>query len=116
LVILKWHGWEKIDQRNNLVVPVVHAGEENGYLALLQNISLMKDRAESKGPTARAILEGNYVVCNDIESDPAMKLRREEALARGYRSSISLPILKFGKVIGAFSIYANAAEFLMRRK
>ncbi len=106
---MAWIG--KIDQVTNLVVPLIHAGDERGYTELLNKISLVKEKPESKGPTARAILEGKHVVCNDIENDASMKIWRDEALIRGYHSSISLPILKFGKVTGAFSIYAGVKGF-----
>lgn len=106
---MAWVG--KIDQVTSLVCPIVHAGDERGYLALLNNISLIKEKPESKGPTARSILERKYVVCNDIENDPAMKMWKEAALVRGFYSSISLPVLKFGNAIGTISIYAGVKDF-----
>ena len=36
---------------------------------------------------------------------------REEALKRGYRSSIALPIRQSGKVIGVFNLYADIPHF-----
>ncbi|HMU74081.1 MAG TPA: PAS domain S-box protein, partial [Ferruginibacter sp.] len=92
------------------VVPVVYAGEENKYLSEIKPISI-KDIPEGHGPTGQAIRNGQYYICNDIEADPAMDPWKDAALSRGYRSSMSLPIIKSGKVVGAFSFYAPVKNF-----
>ncbi|MCG3167514.1 MAG: hypothetical protein POELPBGB_03306 [Bacteroidia bacterium] len=99
-----------VDEQSNKVVPVMHAGEENGYLSHIKPISVA-DIPEGQGPTGTALREGHYICCNDIENDPHMLAWKNEALSRGYRSSISLPIKKFGKVIGAFNLYSAQVSF-----
>ncbi|HNL64810.1 MAG TPA: GAF domain-containing protein, partial [Ferruginibacter sp.] len=105
---LAWIGL--VDETTESVVPVVYAGEENKYLSEIKSISI-KDVPEGLGPTGRAIRNGQYYICNDIEHDPAMAPWKDAALSRGYRSSMALPIIKFGKVIGAFSFYAPVKNF-----
>jgi PAS domain S-box-containing protein len=99
-----------IDDETQLVKPISVAGFEDGYLSLIRKISV-SDNPEGRGPTGNAIREGLHYVCNDIENDPNMVLWKNEALKRGYHSSIALPIKLFGKVIGAFSIYSGLTGF-----
>lgn len=99
-----------VDERTQLVNPVVHSGVEDGYLSTIKKISI-SDVPEGRGPTGTAIREGRHFICNDIASDEAMCLWRDEALNRGYRSSIALPIKLFDKVIGAFSLYSPVSHF-----
>ena len=94
----------------NSVTALVHAGEENGYLAQIKLIST-NDIPEGRGPTGSAVRTGKITVCNDIENDPQMAPWKKEAISRGYRSLISLPIKKFGNVIGAFTLYAGEKNF-----
>lgn len=99
-----------INEQTRQVIPVMHAGEERGYLSEIKKISIA-DIPSGRGPTGTALREGRYIICNDIENEPSMLPWKEEALNRNYLSSMCLPIKKFGKVIGAFSLYAEAKNF-----
>ena len=105
---MAWIGM--LDESTQQVIPVMHAGEEDEYLSKIKHISV-KNEPEGMGPTGRAIREGKYFICNDIESDPDMAPWKEAAMGRNYLSSMALPITKFGKVIGAFSFYASSKNF-----
>ncbi len=84
-----WIGSPDLDTGN--FVALKWAGKEDGYLGAINAIST-KDLPEGRGPSGRAFREGKYYYSNDIATDPSMGIWREEALKRGYRSSISLPI------------------------
>lgn len=99
-----------IDSNTRKIVPVMIAGEDQEYFSKIRAISA-DDLPEGRGPAGQAIREGKYAVCNDIENDPMMQPWKEEALARGYLSSIAVPIKKFGKIIGVFSFYAGEKNF-----
>lgn len=99
-----------IDASTKTLQPVIYAGEEDGYLSKI-NISSVGDGPEGRGPTGTAIREGRYIVCNNIEKSPEMAPWREAAIGRGYLSSISLPIIKSGAVMGAFTLYAPVPDF-----
>jgi PAS domain S-box-containing protein len=99
-----------VDDSGDAVVPVVFAGEERGYLANIKRI-LTANVPEGRGPTGTAVREGRVIVCYDVETDPILAPWRSEALSRGYRSSIALPIRKFGKIIGVFTVYAAEKNF-----
>ncbi|MBV5312350.1 MAG: PAS domain S-box protein [Prolixibacteraceae bacterium] len=99
-----------LDEESKTVKPAVFKGWEEGYLSHIKQIS-PSDSPEGQGPTAIALREGTYFVCNDIENDPHMAPWKEEALKREYRSSIALPIKQSGKVIASFNIYSAVAHF-----
>ncbi|MBN1604181.1 MAG: GAF domain-containing protein [Chitinispirillaceae bacterium] len=99
-----------VDEETKFVSPVSFSGIEDGYLTKIKKIYAF-DVTEGQGPMGTAIREGVQNICNDIENDPRMAPWRKEALKRGYRSSIALPLKLFGKVIGAFCLYASTPHF-----
>lgn len=105
---MAWIGM--IDESKGKVIPVMYAGEEKDYLTKVKVISL-EDVEKGKGITGRAIKEGRYIISNDIETDVNMEPWREGTLERGYLSCMSLPIIKFGKVVGAFTFYSGVKYF-----
>ncbi len=100
---MAWLGM--IDAGRQEIKPLAHAGVVDHYLDKLQ-ISLSDD-AHGQGPTGRALRNGQYAVCNHIDSDPRMAPWREAALALGYQASAALPIRVAGQVRGAFNLYAD---------
>jgi PAS domain S-box-containing protein len=99
-----------VDSHTKKVVPKMIAGDDRGYFSIIKPISY-EDVPEGRGPTGTAFREQKYIYCNDIENDSNMEPWRAEALSRGYLSSMSLPIIKFGKVVGTFSFYAGEKNF-----
>ncbi|MFA5082136.1 MAG: PAS domain S-box protein [Hydrogenophilaceae bacterium] len=97
------------DPVSGQVSPVASAGQVDGYLDLV-HVSLGEDE-HGRGPTGMALRQGQHVVCADIANDPRMAPWREDALARGYRSSVGLPIRIGEQVRGVFSLYAGQAGF-----
>jgi len=70
------------------------------------NALLWADSERGRGPTVTAIRTGQPVVARDILTDPAFAPWREQALKRGYASSITLPLLANGQTLGALTIHA----------
>lgn len=105
---MAWIGM--INDERHTVDPVSFSGEERGYLLQIKKITTNNIR-EGNGPTGTALREGKTIVCNDIETDPRMEPWRAEAINRGYRSSISLPVKKLGRVVGSLSLYASEKNF-----
>ena len=104
-----------VDDKEQTVKPVAFNGVEDGYLKKIKRISI-RDVPKGRGPTGSAIREKKPYICDDIVNDPRMAPWREEALKRGYRSSIALPIKANNKVIGAFSIYASEPQFFAKEE
>ena len=64
-----------------------------------QNITItLADVPEGRGPTGVAVREGRWDVCADMAADPRMAPWREQALARGFRSSAAFPLFMGGRV------------------
>ncbi len=98
-----------LDPAAQRVVPVAHAGCEQGYLGSIR-ISVT-DEPEGRGPTGTALRERRHFICNDIAADSRMLPWREEALRRGYLSSAAFPITCHGHLVGALNIYAGEPGF-----
>lgn len=100
-----------VDPKDNLVKPSAYSGHEDGYLEVIRKITVLNNFPEGKGPTGIAIREGRTFHCDEIENNPLMAPWKKEALKRGYRSSISVPLRLSGKVIGAYTLYADTPDF-----
>ena len=99
-----------LDHESGAVTPAAQAGHVDGYIDRLEiNIS---DDAKGNGPIGTALKTGAYVTCNDIAEDPRMTPWRDEALERGYRASIVLPLMQSEQIIGAFCLYFHDAVAL----
>lgn len=101
---LVWVGFAEDDQ-NKTIRPVVFSGIESGYLDSI-DIS-WADTDRGRGPTGVAIRTRKYVISHNIETDPSMTPWREEALKRGFKSSIALPLLVKDTLLGVISIYSS---------
>ncbi len=98
-----WIGFA--DEESKKVVPVAYSGFEEDYLKTL-NITF-DDTEHGQGPTGTSIRTGKPCICKNMLIDPKFKPWREEALKRGYASSIVLPIFLNNQVIGALTIYST---------
>jgi PAS domain S-box-containing protein len=99
-----WVGLAEDDEAKS-VRPVAYAGFEKGYLDALK--ITWSDTERGRGPTGRAISTGQPQFCQNMQADPTFKPWREEALKRGYASSIALPLKSDSKVFGALNMYST---------
>lgn len=104
---LAWIGLAQDDEKKS-VLPVAQSGFEDGYLEKAD--ITWADIHRGRGPTGTAIRTGRATVCKNLLKDPKFAPWREEAVRRGYGSSISLPIRMGGKVVGALNIYATEPD------
>jgi PAS domain S-box-containing protein len=104
---LVWVGFAKNDE-NKSVVPIVSAGYDYGYLA--QARITWADNERGQGPCGISIRTGKMSVSQNAESNPSFAPWRFEAAKRGITSSISLPLIVEGHVIGALGIYASEPD------
>ena len=88
--------------------PLVWEGFDQGYLE--QVGGLLGGAAEDPGSVGRAIRHKKMVVANDIETDPHTVFKHE-ALARGYRSLIAMPLIVADDVVGVLVLYAGDTGF-----
>lgn len=99
-----------VEEKDNVVRPAASCGVVDGYLDQIR-ISIDPDIPEGQGPTGIAIREGRNFICNDIENDPRMLPWREQALKRGYRSSVAFPLKSESRIVGSLNLYASEPSF-----
>ncbi len=101
---MAWVGYASDDAAKS-VVPMASSGFEEGYLRDAR--ITWADTERGRGPTGTAIRTAALAMAPDISKDPAYAPWRAAALARGYASSISLPLPAGERTIGALSLYAE---------
>ena len=98
-----------VDDEQTNIKPSNWAGHNDGYLdqiAIKAGLEI-----NGSGPTATSFRERKITYCNDIATDPMMLPWKEEALKRGYKSSIAVPILRKDKILGVLTLYAKEPGF-----
>lgn len=104
---LVWIGYAENDE-NKMIVPIAHYGSDGGYVKKL-NVS-WGDNERAKGPCGTAIKSGKYVICRNTYDDPWFEPWRRDAILRGYRSSIALPLISEGNAFGVLAIYSKVID------
>lgn len=102
-----WVGRAEHDDART-VRPIAQAGFADGYLERAE--IRWADDEHGRGPTGTSIREGRPTVVEDIAMDPRMAPWRAEALARGYLSSIAIPLDLGTSARGSMTIYAGERD------
>ena len=101
--MMAWVGFIEHDSART-VRPVAYSGFESGYLE--QADITWADVPNGRGPCGRAVRSGRPAVCRDLLNDPDYAPWRDEALRRGYCSSICLPLRHDGIIFGVLAFYS----------
>jgi len=104
---LTWVGFARHDE-GKTVTPVAQAGFEDGYLDAAR--ITWADNERGRGPTGTAIRTGKPSIARNMLTDPSFAPWREQAVKRGYASSIALPLIAEQTTLGALNIYADSAD------
>ncbi|RPI79540.1 MAG: response regulator, partial [Desulfobacteraceae bacterium] len=104
---MAWVGYAENDAAKS-VRTIAAVGPDAGYLDEAR--ITWADEAHGRGPTGACIRTGTIRVCRDFKVDPDLDPWREQALQRGYRSSIALPLISAQRVFGALTIYAEQPD------
>ncbi len=105
--LMAWVGYVAHDDAKT-VRPVAQSGYEEGYLDTVK--ITWADTELGRGPTGTAIRTGKPCVNQNVLTNPTMAPWRDAAIQRGYRSSISLPLITDAEVLGTLTMYAREAE------
>ncbi len=102
-----WIGYAEEDE-NKTVRPVAQYGFDEGYI---ENLNITwADNERGCGPTGTAIRMGKPWGCSNMLTDPNFEPWREEAVKRGYASSVVLPLIADNRTLGAISIYSREPD------
>ena len=97
-----------LDAESSAVQVVASFGDDTGYLQQL-NISVDESRPSGRSPISTAIRNDASVWNDGIETDPLAASWRARRARFGFLSSGSLPLHTGGAVVGAFTVYSDAA-------
>jgi len=100
---MAWVG--AVDPDTHLVSVVAAYGSTGSYLDGIR-VSV-DDVPEGRGPTGRALREGQPSICRNIARDPRMAPWRAKALAAGFGASAAFPLKTLDAVTHAYTIYAR---------
>ncbi len=101
---MAWIG--EFDYVNKVVILTEHCGIPDEEIGLFTN-----KRFLDKGPQYHVMQTGEYYLCNDIEHDIELSVWRPFASRHGIKSGMVLPILKSGRIMGAFHLYSTELNF-----
>jgi len=102
-----WVGFVEKNKKKT-VRPVAHAGYEKGFLDAV-TMTWAYDK-QGSCPIGMALQTGKSYISKDINTDPNSASSREEALKRGYASSIAIPLMADNQSIGILNIYADKPD------
>ena len=107
---IAWIGM--LDRETLEIIPAACAGVEADSLLAKSRNTARPDLPQGKGVVGRAIREKRAVFSNDLVTEPTPGgERRKEALRRGYRSVIALPLVVEDKAVGSLSLFAKEPNF-----
>ena len=86
--------------------PVASAGSALGYLENLR-LSWADATPEGRGPSGRAIRDGDPLIVRDTRTDPSFAPWRVAARQFSIRSSVTVPFKRDGRVLGVIVVYAS---------
>lgn len=110
---MAWVGYALNDAAKT-VRPMAAAGAEQNYLRSVR-VSWADD-CYGRGPTGTAIRTGATIVNPDFLTETTAQPWRDAAAARGYRSSVALPLIENGETFGALMMYAADANAFSSRE
>jgi putative methionine-R-sulfoxide reductase with GAF domain len=88
------------------LVPVASAGVERGYL---DDVTVTTgEEPTGQGPAGRALRTHEPQVQNNFHTDPPFEPWRAQALKRGLRAGISIPLVYKETLYGVLNLYANS--------
>jgi diguanylate cyclase (GGDEF)-like protein len=107
---IAWIGM--LDQHSLEIIPIASAGIEAESLVATSRNSARSDTPLGRGIVGRAVREKRTLFSNDITAEQSPGgARRQEAVRRGYRSLMSLPLLVGDAVVGCLSLFAKEPNF-----
>ena len=103
---LAWIGYIEDDEART-VRPVARAGYDEGYVDSLK--IALNDPVRGSGPTGISLRTGRPYGSRNVGADVEMQPWRQDALRRGYLSTLNLPVIYESQTLGTLVIYSSRA-------
>ncbi len=104
---MAWIGYLQDDPMKK-IKPVAEGGKHHGYIHKL-NLAL-KDPKRAHGPSCKAIFTKNPVVIQELKKDDSFSPWLRDALRRGFKSTMSIPLMANNKAFGVLGIYSSSID------
>ncbi|MBV0902793.1 PAS domain S-box protein [Haloarcula salina] len=101
--VFAWIGEQRA--ASDEIVPRASAGRGDGYLDTITVTT--GDEQTGSGPTGTAFRSREPAVQNSLQTEPPFESWRTQALQRGYRASIAVPLAYRDTVYGILHLYAD---------
>ena len=105
---MAWVGFAGTGE-DKLIIPVAKQGYETEYAETIR-LSWSETEISGKGPGGRTIRTGKPVICGDIASEDDGFVWKQEALARGFRSLVCLPLKDGKNCFGFISLLSDSVN------
>ncbi|MFZ6689664.1 HD domain-containing phosphohydrolase [Undibacterium sp. SXout11W] len=105
--LMAWIGQAE-DGYSKKVTSLARYGLDDGYLDFAE--ITWNDCEHGNGPTGRAIREKQVQFVENVATDPAMKPWRDEALKRGYQSTIAIPFELYEGAMATLTLYSSQIQ------
>ncbi len=98
-----------VEPATQAIVPMARTGEDQGFLGVAR-FSARGDLPEGQTLVGRVVRGKRAIVSNDIASDGQLK-HGKEALARGFRALVGLPLFAGEECAGILVLYSTIVGF-----
>jgi diguanylate cyclase (GGDEF)-like protein len=105
---LAWLGM--VERKEMRLKMVASHDTTQGYVDLIP-LGLDQFAPGGLGLAGRAVWERHAIIANDIAGGSQLHILKDEALARGLRSMVALPLKVGNEVIGVLSLYSTMPNF-----
>jgi len=105
-----------IDRDDNLQIMSVQGQDNIAAAAVKLSGYHISHPMIQNTPTGNALRTGKYSVSNDVLNDPGMAQWKSGLSEHSIRSSISLPLINFGKIIGVMGFHSVIENFFDERE
>ncbi len=95
--------WISVNKRGCLE-PYIFFGKEEGFIEKIVNL-------KKKGVHIPELSEENLFICNDIYNSEMAEEWKEEALKRGYKSMLSIPVYVRNEFVYKCNFYSDTIDF-----
>ncbi|MBS0663614.1 MAG: PAS domain S-box protein [Verrucomicrobia bacterium] len=100
---MAWVGYA-LNDKAKTIAPQAFAGAEQKYLSEIR-LSWSAEDPTGQGPAARALRTGQATVVSDVTDAVTGFSYRDEAISRGFRAVICLPLREGGQAFGLLALY-----------